>query len=361
MSYGPKSTPVVDEVVRLARLTESAGTLNPDVQDELWRMYEKARDGVARLLSADRNEIAMTRHVTEGMNIVATGMDWSPGDEVIISDEEHPGGSLPWMNLARRRGINVKMVEMTYDLDELLSRLENLIGPKTKIVSLSHISTVSGFLMPAKEITEFVHKKGIPIVFDGAHAGGLVEVNVKEIGCDFYTTCGHKWLMAPQGTGFLYVDKKRLDELQVTWVGAATTENWDLPTLTFDPKPNADKFEYGTRDLTVYGGLSVALDISEEIGIDNISARSTKLATIMKNKVADMPFFEIMTPMDSNLSTGIVTLIDQRNNSENPSERLLKDHNIIITGKNEWTRISFPYFTREEEVDNLAEALNTAN
>ncbi|MEE2884093.1 MAG: aminotransferase class V-fold PLP-dependent enzyme [Chloroflexota bacterium] len=359
MSYGPKSTPVVDEVVRLARLTESAGTLNPDVQDELWRMYEKARDGVARLLSADRNEIAMTRHVTEGMNIVATGMDWSPGDEVIISDEEHPGGSLPWMNLARRRGINVKMVEMTYDLEELLSRLGKLIGPKTKIVSLSHVSTVSGFLMPAKEITEFVHKKGIPIVFDGAHAGGLVDVNVKEIGCDFYTTCGHKWLMAPQGTGFLYVNKKRLDELQVTWLGAATTENWDLPTLTFDPKPNANKFEYGTRDLTVYGGLSVALDISEEVGIENISARSTKLATIMKNKVTDMPFFELMTPMDSNLSTGVVTIIDQRNNPENPSDRLLKDHNIIITGKNEWTRISFPYYTLEEEVDKLAEALNT--
>tara|TARA_B100001750_G_C15382747_1_gene533330 strand:- start:314 stop:961 length:648 start_codon:yes stop_codon:yes gene_type:complete len=213
--------------------------------------------------------------------------------------------------------------------------------------------------MPAKEITEFVHKKGIPIVFDGAHAGGLVDVNVKEIGCDFYTTCGHKWLMAPQGTGFLYVNKKRLDELQVTWLGAATTENWDLPTLTFDPKPNANKFEYGTRDLTVYGGLSVALDISEEVGIENISARSTKLATIMKNKVTDMPFFELMTPMDSNLSTGVVTIIDQRNNPENPSDRLLKDHNIIITGKNEWTRISFPYYTLEEEVDKLAEALNT--
>jgi len=361
MSYGPKSTPVVDEVVRLARLTESEGTLNPDVQDELWRMYENARDGVARLLSADRNEISMTRHVTEGMNIVATGMDWSPGDEVIISDEEHPGGSLPWMNLARRRGIKVKMVEMTYDLEELLSRLGHLIGPRTKIVSLSHVSTKSGFLMPAKEVTDFVHNKGVPIVFDGAHAGGLVDVDVKEIGCDFYTTCGHKWLLAPQGTGFLYVNKDRLDQLQVTWLGAATTENWDLPNLTFDPKPNADKFEYGTRDLTVYGGLSVALDMAEKIGITNISARSSKLASIMKNKVTDMPFFELMTPMDPNLSTGVVTLIDQRTNPENPAERLLNDHNIIITGKDEWTRISFPYFTREEEVDRLADAINTEN
>ena len=92
MSYGPKPTPVVDEVVRLARLTEAEGTLNPGVQAELWKRYDDAKDGVARLLGADTSEIALTRHVTEGINIVATGMDWRPGDEVIISDEEHPGG-----------------------------------------------------------------------------------------------------------------------------------------------------------------------------------------------------------------------------------------------------------------------------
>ena len=95
MSYGPKPIPVVDKVVRLSRLTETEGTLNPDVQAELWRMYDKAKIGTAKLLGAETSEISLTRHVTEDMNIVATGTDWSEGDEVFISNEEHPGGSLP--------------------------------------------------------------------------------------------------------------------------------------------------------------------------------------------------------------------------------------------------------------------------
>jgi selenocysteine lyase/cysteine desulfurase len=357
MSYGPKPTPVVDEVVRLGRLTETEGTLNPDVQAELWRMYHKAKVGTAKLLGADPAEISLTRHVTEGMNIVATGMDWSESDEVIISDEEHPGGSLPWMNLARRRGITVRLLRMSYSLDNLLSDLDKLINPRTRIVSLSHVSTKSGFLIPAKEITEFVHKKGVPIVFDGAHAAGLVPIDVKKIGCDFYSGCGHKWIMAPQGTGFLYVNKERLDDLKITWLGAATAVNWDLENLLFETKTDADKFEYGTRDLTVYGGLSVALDIAQENGIDNISDRSGALATRMKNRIADMQSFELMTPLDTSLSTGIVTLIDCRQKVQNPTDWLWQKHKIIVTGKDEWTRISFPYFTLEEEVDILADLI----
>ena len=84
-------------------------------------------------------------------------------------------------------------------------------------------------------------------MFDGAHATGLVPVNVREIGCDFYTSCGHKWILGPQGTGFLYVNVNRLDDLQITWLGAATAIKWDLDNLTFETRTNADKFEFGTR------------------------------------------------------------------------------------------------------------------
>ena len=357
MSYGPKPTPVVDEVVRLARLTEVEGTLNPDVQAELWKRYDDAKGGVARLLSADPSEIAMTRHVTEGINIVATGMDWRPGDEVIISDEEHPGGSLPWMNLARRRGVVVRKVRLSYDLDSLLEDLDSLIGPRTRIVSISHVSTRSGFLLPAAEVTEFVHSRGVPIVLDGAHAVGLVPVDVKEIGCDYYSGCGHKWLMAPQGTGFLYVNKDRLDELQITWLGAATATRIDLENLDFEAKADADKFEYGTRDLTVYGGLAVAVDMAQEVGIDEIAARSGDLAARMKRGLADLPGVELMTPMDAMRSTGIVALSLGPMADRDPASWLWDEHRIIVTSSGDWMRISTPYFALEEEVDRTVELL----
>ena len=357
MSYGPKPTPVVDEVVRLARLTEKDGTLNPDVQAELWKRYDDAKDGVARLLGADTSEIAMTRHVTEGINIVATGMDWRPGDEVIISDEEHPGGSLPWMNLARRRGVVVRKVHLSYDLDSLLQDLDSLIGPRTRIVSISHVSTRSGFLLPAAEVSEFVHSRGVPIVLDGAHAVGLVPVDVKEIGCDYYSGCGHKWLMAPQGTGFLYVNKDRLDELQITWLGAATATLFDLENLAFEAKTDADKFEYGTRDLTVYGGLAVALDMAQQIGIDEIAARSGDLAAQMKRGLADLPGVELMTPVDALRSTGIVALSLGPMADRDPAKWLWDEHRIIVTASGDWMRISTPYFALEEEVDRTAELL----
>ena len=357
MSYGPKPTPVVDEVVRLARLTEMDGTLNPDVQAELWKRYDDAKGGVARLLGADPSEVALTRHVTEGINIVATGMDWRPGDEVIISDEEHPGGSLPWMNLARRRGVVVRKVRLSYDLDSLLEDLDSLIGPRTRIVSISHVSTRSGFLLPAAEVTEFVHSRGVPIVLDGAHAVGLVPVDVKEIGCDYYSGCGHKWLMAPQGTGFLYVNKDRLDELQITWLGAATATLFDLENLDFEAKTDADKFEYGTRDLTVYGGLAVAVDMAQEVGIDEIAARSGDLAARMKRGLADLPGVELMTPVDALRSTGIVALSLGPMADRDPAKWLWDEHRILVTSSGDWMRISTPYFALEEEVDRTAELL----
>lgn len=359
MSYGPKPTPVVDEAVRVARFVEQHGTQTPKVMEEVERVYEGARVDAARLLGAANDEIALTRHVSEGINIVATGIDWEPGDEVIITDEEHPAGSLPWMNLARRRGVVVNKLQLApYDTATLLERLDQAITPRSKLLCLSHVSTRTGYVLPAREISLLVRERGVPVLFDGAHAVGLIPVDVKDIGCDYYSACGHKWLLAPQGTGFLYVDRTKLDDLEITWIGAGAAGSWNLERLEFEPLDTAAKFEFGTRDKTVYAALSTAVRMAEEIGVRSIARRSWDLSDRLRRRLSDVPGFCLRTPMDRVRSTGISAFDVTRLDVDDLVRLLWDERRVLVAATNGRLRVSTPYFALEDEIDALADVLS---
>ena len=359
MSYGPKPTPVVDEAVRVARFVEQHGTQTPKVMEEVERVYEGVRVDAARLLGAANDEIALTRHVSEGINIVATGIDWEPGDEVIITDEEHPAGSLPWMNLARRRGVVVNKLQLApYDTATLLDRLDQAITPRSKLLCLSHVSTRTGYVLPAREISLLARGRGVPVLFDGAHAVGLIPVDVKDIGCDYYSACGHKWLLAPQGTGFLYVDRTKLHDLEVTWIGASAAGSWDLERLEFEPLDTAAKFEFGTRDKTVYAALSTAVRMAEEIGVCSIARRSWDLSDRLRRRLSDVPGFWLRTPMDCVRSTGISAFDVTRLDVDDIVRLLWDERRVLVAATNGRLRVSTPYFALEDEIDALADVLS---
>ena len=359
MSYGPKPTPVVDEAVRVARFVEQHGTQTPKVMEEVERVYEGARVDAARLLGAANDEIALTRHVSEGINIVATGIDWQPGDEVVITDEEHPAGSLPWMNLARRRGVVVNKLQLApYDTATILDRLDQAITPRSKLLCLSHVSTRTGYVLPAREISLLARERGVPVLFDGAHAVGLIPVDVKDIGCDYYSACGHKWLLAPQGTGFLYVDRTKLDDLEVTWIGAGAAGSWNLERLEFEPLDTAAKFEFGTRDKTVYAALSTAVRMAEEIGVRSIARRSWDLSDRLRRRLSDVPGFCLRTPMDRVRSTGISAFDVTRLDVDDLVRLLWDERRVLVAATNGRLRVSTPYFALEDEIDALTDVLS---
>lgn len=359
MSYGPKPTPVVDEAVRVARFVEQHGTQTPKVMEEVERVYEGARVDAARLLGAANDEIALTRHVSEGINIVATGIDWEPGDEVVITDEEHPAGSLPWMNLARRRGVVVNKLQLApYDTATILDRLDQAITPRSKLLCLSHVSTRTGYVLPTREISLLARERGVPVLFDGAHAVGLIPVDVKDIGCDYYSACGHKWLLAPQGAGFLYVDRTKLDDLEVTWIGASAAGSWNLERLEFEPLDTAAKFEFGTRDKTVYAALSTAVRMAEEIGVCSIARRSWDLSDRLRRRLSDVPGFCLRTPMDRVRSTGISAFDVTRRDVDDLVRLLWDERRVLVAATNGRLRVSTPYFALEDEIDALADVLS---
>jgi len=358
MSYGPKPRAVTDEVIRMTRLIEEAGPLAPPVMDEIDRVYEGARVDMADLLGASTNEIALTRNVSEGINMVATGIDWAPGDEVIITDEEHPSGSLPWMNLAQRRGVVVRKLALApYETEGLLDRLDELITERTRLVCLSHVATKTGYVLPAREVCDLARGHSVPVLLDGAHAVGLIPVDVKEIGANYYSGCGHKWLFAPQGTGFLYVAEDDLDSLELGWIGANSASVWDLDALHFEPLDTAAKFEFGTRDLAVFGALSVAIRFAREIGIEQIAARSWDLTKRLRDGAGAVSGVRLESSLDPRASTAISRFDVSAFERPDLMEWFWDEHRIIVAARDGWMRVSTPYFTVEEEIDRFVGAL----
>jgi selenocysteine lyase/cysteine desulfurase len=359
-TFGPTPSVVAEEAVRLARLIEHKGPYDRDVNDEVLTLFEDSRKGFGDYIGASSDEIALTRNVSDGINIVATGFDWLPGDEVIITNEEHPSGSLPFMNLSERYGVKVNLLKFQTEPTQLLKDLESLVTDKTRLVFLSHVSTVDGARLPAREVGDFLKARDIPYMLDGAHAVGQFPVSMKELGCDFYAGCGHKWLLCQQGTGFLYVKKDWITKLKTSWVGWGMTEEYDLDSLSYTSLKTAQRFEFGTRYWATHASGIKALEFHNNIGPENIYGRSHDLASQLKRRLIDIPGISIKTPMAKTDSTGIVAFSTAGLNHPEPGNWLWNEHRILTAHNPETQsmRIAAAFYLLEDEIDLLADKLS---
>jgi len=358
-TYGPLPKVVADELHRLYRLVEEEGTFNPDVCEAEREAYQATRARVAAFLGAHEDEIALTANVTTGVNVVANGLAWRPGDEVIMTEEEHPGGGLPWLNLIRRHGIAVKLLKVASDRDKILEHLDRLITPRTRLIFVSHVSCFSGLRWPVAAIARLAHERGVLCMIDGAHAVGTRPIDVHQLGCDFYTGCGHKWLFAPQGTGFLYVRRDRLPEVQPSWIGAGSTKEWDLSNRLCESVDGARRFEFGTRPWILYEVLSTAIDFKEAIGLADIEAHAQALVGPFKAALREIRGITLRTPEAPDLSSSLVVFTTTGLTEPDAGGRLWREHNIIThyNPENHWMRLSVACFTTREELERVLEVL----
>lgn len=354
-TFGPMPHGVTDALVRAYRWIGSKGPYHPEVRDRLGLEYQGAREVVAHLLGVAPQEVTLTRNVSEGINLIAGGFDWEAGDEVILTDQEHESGFLPWLHLARTKGLRIKILALTTSHREILSGLETLFTPRTRLLALSHVTCTTGLRLPVREICQISHKRGIPVLLDGAQAVGQFPVQLKEIGCDFYAACGHKWLLGPMGVGMLYIHTAYLPRLKLPQIGWGSHEVFDWETLEYTLKNSAERYEYGTRALPLYAALRKGIEYVAAWDLEKITGYVTRLASYTKDRLLQIPGIHVHSPLDPATSTGLVTFSSEDIPGEELLARLWSRWKVLgrPVKKPHGVRISLAFFTQEAEVETL--------
>ena len=311
-----------------------------------WNEY---RDPLAAFVGCTRNEIALLRNATEANSYIANGVDMKAGDEVLMTDQEHPGGESPWQVRAKRYGIVVKKVTLPKPVQnaaQVLNLFSDAITPRTRILFFSHITTVTGVVLPAKELCGLARSKGMLSAVDGAHAPGMLRFNVHEIGCDMYSASPHKWLQAPKGSGFLYVRDEVIDRLWNT----IATEGWDEPEL------RAERFQrIGSSNVPALAGLRAAIDLANKIGLDRIEKRHRQQADYILGEMVKRGA-ESWTSPDAALRCAIATVNVPGVQRMDLEKWLWSKHKIRIRGgEPSKLRLSTPYYLRRAEIDRFLE------
>jgi len=326
----------------------------------------ESRKRLATLLGASPSEIAFTRNATDGVNLVTNGITWHQGDEVLLSDQEHPAMLFPWTHLQQRGYITLKRFEIDMNAETTLSNIRKALTPQTRLLATSHVTSQSGIRVPGKEICALCKELEVLVLLDGAQAVGQFPINLKEIGCDFYTGNLHKWLLGPKGTGFFYVTQEflsgisspisqevRENSLQPTWVGAGSGSFDAQKGLV--PSPSAQRFEYGTRDFGKYAGISLILDWFEELGWQNVEEHMRELSSFLKTELKNIPKVRLFTPNQWELSSAMTGFALSGISCNEISKRLWESHRVLVrtVGEFDAVRISTAVFNTREEVELL--------
>ncbi len=330
---------------------------NPSFQnrDKYVTMRESLRDKLGRMLRVSPDEIAITRNTSEGSNLIVKGVDLKPGDEVLITDHNHPSNNDSWRVRARRDGFVVKSLPVAIpapSVEKLVADFERAITPRTRVIAITHVTSTTGIRYPAREIAALARKRNIFVHLDGAQTFGALDVNLSEIGCDSYSASAHKWLMGPLENGILWVRGERIPEIWPSIVTAGWADNLK----------GARKFEvFGQRDDPRVVALEAAVDFINLIGMPAVSARMQALATRAKVQLKEIAAVELKTNLEPELSGGVVKFRLKNVPTKRAYDTLWEKHRLAIamtpSGDAEGLRFSPQIYNSMEEVDHAVAAV----
>jgi len=281
----------------------------------------RLKTDLAALLNCETTELALTQSTSEGMNQVTLGIHWQPGDEAITTDLEHPAAHLPLFVVRDRFGVTIKMARLRTEPETAVAAIERLITPRTRLISLSHVSYLTGATLPIAAICVMAHRHGVPVLVDGAQSFAAIPVNLKQLGCDFYTLPGQKWVCGPEGLGALYVTREALALLRPSFTGYASIEMYTTEGMTL--QPGTARFEQGIIQPALLAGLQAAITWwRAEVDPDWAFARIAQLATSARQGLIALPGVKVLTPtahaglisftVDGKQPQQVVDALDQR-------------------------------------------------
>ncbi|MGI9202362.1 MAG: aminotransferase class V-fold PLP-dependent enzyme [Woeseiaceae bacterium] len=267
-----------------------------------YQQMGSARDRIGAFVNADGQDIALMQNATMGMSCIANGIDLEPGDEVITTDQEHSGGVGSWRLRAARSGIVVKELPLDSALDggprAVIDLFQRAITPKTRVLMVSQITSAFGIVLPAAELCSLAAEHGILSVIDGAQALGQIPVDLQQLGCDAYVASPHKWLLAPKGTGFLYLRRGVPQRIWGTLAGSHY-DDWESGAFRF--------MQFGTGSVPIVTGLLAAFDFIDSIGLQRIVRWDHMLNARLRDGLESIPQVRMTSPADRRFAAAITT------------------------------------------------------
>ncbi|MBF6605711.1 MAG: aminotransferase class V-fold PLP-dependent enzyme [Chloroflexi bacterium] len=358
-SLGPMPRETAKAMAELAEYELTVGRAAPDYMTEGPERMAEARAAVAAILSSDVGTVALTHSTTDAMNIAAWGLDWQVGDRAVTTNAEHWGGFGPLVALRDRLGVELDLIDVGDggDADAIVAAFERAIGPRTRLVSLSHVLWTTGAIMPIRAIAEIARARGALVLVDGAQAVGVLPVVADELGADAYAVPAQKWLLGPEGMGALWVAPSALDRIRPTFEGYYSYETPTRmpPYRRFD---DARRLESGAwhRPSVVGFGRSCGW-LAMYVGLGWAHERAARLARRTADAVAAIPGVELLTPRHAMAS--LVTFRLPAWPGAAALDELGRRSFAIartITGT-EWLRFSVGFYNSEVELDRVVEVV----
>ena len=361
-SFAPTPLSTIKSITDFLVRCSEEGPDSTSVQEYITSLMNELRKILGRLINCEPEEIIFTQSTTEGLNHVATGIEWKKSDTIISRGglHEHYANYFPWLNLSKKYGIKLEETKIDkngfFDLDKIEKIAKN---KNSRLITLSHVLYNNGAIMPVEEVGKIARKHGLLYSIDAAQSVGTIKVDVKKIGCDFLAFPGFKWLCGPPGIGVFYCKKESAPQLTPKYIGGESAIITEEKKLVYTDSPQ--KFQTGFRNYVGIAGLTSSLKYIQHVGIETIRKMNMKIANEMIEQLGTIPGVLMFGPEDEKLRSSIVSFGTDSVLPKVIVSRLeengiiVAERDIVGGGKKKAVRASPHFFNTLDEVSTLVQ------